>query len=86
MCPPRTARGRGRAAIAPASDRQGWSKVTSKLEVTVPKEVADRYGIRPGSESGHEERGAGGGFIGGGGGGEAAGLDGFLKVTYIVEV
>jgi AbrB family looped-hinge helix DNA binding protein len=26
------------------------SKVTSKLQVTVPKELADRYGIRPGSE------------------------------------
>ncbi len=26
------------------------SKVTSKLQVTVPKEIADRYGIRPGSE------------------------------------
>jgi AbrB family looped-hinge helix DNA binding protein len=26
------------------------SKVTSKLQVTVPKEVADRYGIKPGSE------------------------------------
>jgi AbrB family looped-hinge helix DNA binding protein len=28
------------------------SKVTSKLQVTVPKEIADRYGIRPGSEIG----------------------------------
>ena len=26
------------------------SKVTSKLQVTVPKSVADRYGIRPGDE------------------------------------
>ncbi len=26
------------------------SKVTSKLQVTVPKEIATRYGIRPGSE------------------------------------
>ena len=26
------------------------SKVTSKLQVTVPKEIADRYGIRPGTE------------------------------------
>lgn len=26
------------------------SKVTSKLQVTVPKEIADRYGIRPGSD------------------------------------
>jgi AbrB family looped-hinge helix DNA binding protein len=26
------------------------SKVTSKLQVTVPKEIADRYDIRPGSE------------------------------------
>jgi AbrB family looped-hinge helix DNA binding protein len=25
-------------------------KVTSKLQVTVPKDIADRYGIRPGSE------------------------------------
>ena len=24
--------------------------MTSKLQVTVPKEIADRYGIRPGSE------------------------------------
>ena len=37
---------------------QGWrpcyskdmAKVTSKLQVTVPKAVADRYGIRPGDE------------------------------------
>lgn len=26
------------------------SKVTSKLQVTVPKVIADAYGIRPGSE------------------------------------
>jgi AbrB family looped-hinge helix DNA binding protein len=26
------------------------SKVTSKLQVTVPKAIADRYGIRPGDE------------------------------------
>ena len=26
------------------------SKVTSKLQVTVPKVIADRYGIRPGDE------------------------------------
>lgn len=26
------------------------SKVTSKLQVTVPKAVADRYGIKPGDE------------------------------------
>jgi len=26
------------------------AKVTSKLQVTVPKAVADRYGIRPGDE------------------------------------
>ncbi len=26
------------------------SKVTSKLQVTIPKKVADRYGIRPGDE------------------------------------
>jgi AbrB family looped-hinge helix DNA binding protein len=26
------------------------SKVTSKLQVTVPKEIADQYGIRPGSQ------------------------------------
>ncbi|MGH8504037.1 MAG: AbrB/MazE/SpoVT family DNA-binding domain-containing protein [Gammaproteobacteria bacterium] len=25
-------------------------KVTSKLQVTVPKSIADRYGIRPGDE------------------------------------
>ena len=26
------------------------AKVTSKLQVTVPKAIADRYGIRPGDE------------------------------------
>ncbi|MGH7321603.1 MAG: AbrB/MazE/SpoVT family DNA-binding domain-containing protein [Candidatus Rokuibacteriota bacterium] len=26
------------------------SRVTSKLQVTVPKAIADRYGIRPGDE------------------------------------
>ena len=26
------------------------AKVTSKLQVTVPKVIADRYGIRPGDE------------------------------------
>jgi AbrB family looped-hinge helix DNA binding protein len=26
------------------------SKITSKLQVTVPKAIADRYGIRPGDE------------------------------------
>jgi AbrB family looped-hinge helix DNA binding protein len=26
------------------------SKVTSKLQVTLPKAIADRYGIRPGDE------------------------------------
>ncbi len=26
------------------------SKVTSKLQVTIPKALADRYGIRPGDE------------------------------------
>lgn len=26
------------------------SKVTSKLQVTIPKTLADRYGIRPGDE------------------------------------
>jgi AbrB family looped-hinge helix DNA binding protein len=26
------------------------SKVTSKLQITVPKAIADRYGIRPGDE------------------------------------
>jgi AbrB family looped-hinge helix DNA binding protein len=26
------------------------SKVTSKLQVTIPREVADQYGIRPGDE------------------------------------
>ncbi len=26
------------------------AKVTSKLQVTVPKAIADRYGIRPGAE------------------------------------
>lgn len=26
------------------------SKVTSKLQVTIPKAIADRFGIRPGSE------------------------------------
>jgi AbrB family looped-hinge helix DNA binding protein len=28
------------------------AKVTSKLQVTVPKAIADRYGIRPGDEIG----------------------------------
>lgn len=37
------------------------SKVTSKRQVTIPKEVSDRYGIRPGDEiawipHGHEIR------------------------------
>ncbi|MDQ3091331.1 MAG: AbrB/MazE/SpoVT family DNA-binding domain-containing protein [Actinomycetota bacterium] len=26
------------------------AKVTSKLQVTIPKRIADRYGIRPGNE------------------------------------
>jgi AbrB family looped-hinge helix DNA binding protein len=26
------------------------AKVTSKLQVTIPKRIADRYGIRPGDE------------------------------------
>ena len=26
------------------------ARVTSKLQVTIPKRIADRYGIRPGSE------------------------------------
>jgi AbrB family looped-hinge helix DNA binding protein len=29
---------------------QATSKVTSKLQVTIPKVIADRYGIRPGDE------------------------------------
>lgn len=33
------------------------SKVTSKLQVTVPKAIADRYGIRPGDEIGWEPAG-----------------------------
>lgn len=26
------------------------SKITSKLQVTIPKSIADRYGLRPGDE------------------------------------
>ena len=33
------------------------SKVTSKLQVTVPKAIAQRYGIRPGDEIRFEESG-----------------------------
>ncbi|WP_428115255.1 AbrB/MazE/SpoVT family DNA-binding domain-containing protein [Candidatus Poriferisodalis sp.] len=33
------------------------SKVTSKLQVTVPKALADRYGIRPGDDIRFEEAG-----------------------------
>ena len=33
------------------------SKVTSKLQVTVPKAIAQRYGIRPGDEIRFEEPG-----------------------------
>ncbi|WP_419553032.1 AbrB/MazE/SpoVT family DNA-binding domain-containing protein [Candidatus Poriferisodalis sp.] len=33
------------------------AKVTSKLQVTVPKALADRYGIRPGDEIRFEEAG-----------------------------
>ena len=33
------------------------SKVTSKLQVTIPKALAVRYGIRPGDEIGWEEAG-----------------------------
>ena len=33
------------------------SKVTSKLQVTVPKAIAKRYGIRPGDEIRFEEAG-----------------------------
>ncbi len=29
---------------------KGVAKVTSKLQVTIPKRIADRYGIRPGDE------------------------------------
>ena len=29
---------------------KGMAKVTSKLQVTVPKAVADRFGIRPGDD------------------------------------
>jgi len=34
------------------------SKVTSKLQVTIPKTLADRYGIRPGDEIEWEAAGA----------------------------
>ena len=33
------------------------AKVTSKLQVTVPKAVADRYGIKPGDEIRFEDAG-----------------------------
>lgn len=33
------------------------SRVTSKLQVTIPKAVADRYGIRPGVEIAFEPAG-----------------------------
>jgi AbrB family looped-hinge helix DNA binding protein len=33
------------------------SKVTSKLQVTLPKALADRFGIRPGDEIGWELNG-----------------------------
>jgi bifunctional DNA-binding transcriptional regulator/antitoxin component of YhaV-PrlF toxin-antitoxin module len=33
-------------------------KVTSKLQVTVPKAIADRYGIRPGDEIAWQPAGA----------------------------
>ena len=33
------------------------SKVTSKLQVTVPKAIAERYGIRPGQDIRFEEAG-----------------------------
>ena len=33
------------------------SKVTSKLQVTIPKRVADHYGIRPGDEIEWQEAG-----------------------------
>ena len=33
------------------------SRVTSKLQVTVPKAIAERYGIRPGDEIRFEESG-----------------------------
>lgn len=34
------------------------AKVTSKLQVTVPKAIADRYGIRPGDEIAWQPAGA----------------------------
>jgi AbrB family looped-hinge helix DNA binding protein len=33
-----------------ADSRTGMAKVTSKYQVTVPKAIADRYGMRPGDE------------------------------------
>ena len=33
------------------------SRITSKLQVTVPKAIAERYGIRPGDEIRFEESG-----------------------------
>jgi AbrB family looped-hinge helix DNA binding protein len=33
------------------------AKVTSKLQVTIPKAVADRYGLRPGSQIAFEPAG-----------------------------
>ncbi len=33
------------------------AKVTSKLQITIPKRIADEYGIRPGDELGFEPAG-----------------------------
>ncbi len=39
------------------TDPPTTSKVTSKLQVTIPKALANRYGIRPGDEIGWEASG-----------------------------
>jgi AbrB family looped-hinge helix DNA binding protein len=33
-----------------SQNKDDMSRVTSKLQVTVPKAIAERYGIRPGDE------------------------------------
>lgn len=45
-----------RQGIDPCYSKE-MAKVTSKLQVTVPKAVADRYGIKPGDEIRFEDAG-----------------------------
>lgn len=49
------------------------SKVTSKLQVTIPKRIADRYGIRPGDDIDWAEAGESIRVLPGGGRPEAPG-------------